>query len=133
MTVAVQLTREMARRLMPVVLLNDHGLMVRVINQIGVSALTWATDLAGPDGAGAARRLYNVLFTQQAPPPQWWSTPLGRAVAGTGFDPGFTVSGRAAADMLGVSRQQVRRRFEPGDIPVRAVLNELVGEPANDN
>lgn len=64
-----------------------------------------AADLTNPDVAvRTAAELVAALWTGD-PPPDWWTTDLGRAVAGAGGDD--PVSFGTAAAILGVSRGTV--------------------------
>jgi hypothetical protein len=71
------------------------------------------------------------------PPPEWWRTPVGRAIArSVGMDDAEAVSASVAAAMLGVSRGRVYALLNEGKLDhhpdggvVRAsVMQRLAGE-----
>ncbi|MGI5271828.1 hypothetical protein ACQEUU_21930 [Nonomuraea sp. CA-218870] len=103
-------------------------------------AATWAADLLGPDRSRAVHtgaRLIAVLYPGDAafdPPPEWWRTPLGRAIARrVGHPSADRVPYAVAGAMLGITRQGVhdlvrRGKLRPhpdGGVTTRSVRERL--------
>lgn len=77
------------------------------------------TVLTGNDDnsrADTAADLYAIVCgAHPEPPPEWWATPLGRAIATSiGRDDSDAVSAAIAGQMLGVSRTQIYRLADDG-------------------
>ncbi|PZG51540.1 hypothetical protein C1I98_08185 [Spongiactinospora gelatinilytica] len=83
----------------------------------------WADVLLGGDDEAAkllAIRLIAAVYPGDAPfdpPPGWWATPLGRAVARRAGHPGASaVPASVAAAMLGITRQGVHDLVRRGKL-----------------
>lgn len=111
-----------------------------VREQAGQQAAAWAADLLGPDHARAVHtgaRLIAVLYPGDAafdPPPEWWHTPLGRAIARrVGHPRTDHVSYAVAGAMLGITRQGVHdlvrrgklERHPDGGVTTRSIRERL--------
>jgi hypothetical protein len=86
----------------------------RLRELLEVKSRSWAEILCGADDQSAAFlaiRLVSALYPGDEPfdpPPAWWDTPLGRAVARrAGHPAAAAVSVPVAAAMLGITRQGV--------------------------
>ncbi len=67
--------------------------------------------------AETAQDVMMALWPHEDPPPEWWSTPVGRAVAASYGLPGAeAVSASVAAAMLGVSRGRVYQLLDGGKL-----------------
>lgn len=107
-------------------------------DRLRIEAEAWAAQLLGPDerqAGSAAARIIAVLFdgdTAFDPPDEWWSTPLGRAIAvRTGHPTAKAVSYATAGAMLGITRQGVHDLVKRGKLardPDGGVTAESVTE-----
>lgn len=79
-----------------------------------------AATLTGDDDHQAAEvcvDLIACLFPHSDPPPEWWRTPLGRALAASaGMDGSEAVSMSVAAAMLGVSPGRATQLADAGKL-----------------
>lgn len=79
-----------------------------------------AATLTGDDDRQAAEvcvDLITCLFPHSDPPPEWWRTPLGRALAASaGMDGSEAVSMSVAAAMLGVSPGRATQLADAGKL-----------------
>jgi hypothetical protein len=67
--------------------------------------------------AETAQDVMMALWPEEDPPPEWWSTPLGRAIAASYGLPGAeAVSASVAAAMLGVSRGRIYQLLGGGKL-----------------
>ncbi len=125
------------RLLDPLEILLEGDDAVAALRQIvRLRASRWAARLRDGDQQ-AAIRLVSTLYPGDRPfdpPAEWWSSPLGRAVAlGVGHPSARSVSYTVAGAMLGITRQGVhdlvRRgklpRHEDGGVPADAVRDRL--------
>ena len=90
----------------------------RIADRVGMLAhqLTSAEDEDRLAGA-QAQDVMMALWPHEDPPPEWWSTPVGRAVAASYGLPGAeAVSASVAAAMLGVSRGRVYQLLDAGKL-----------------
>ncbi|GAA2224438.1 hypothetical protein ACFY2R_25905 [Micromonospora olivasterospora] len=113
---ADQLVRLLAIRLLdPLEILLDGDESVTALRDlVRVRAGRWAERIVAGDDATAVGTVMRVIATLYpddgpfSPPPQWWGTPLGRAVAWrVGHPTATSVSYAVAGAMLGISRQGV--------------------------
>lgn len=75
-----------------------------------------AAALTDPDeSTGIAADLMACLWPHSDPPGDWWRTPLGMAVAGTGWG-SESVSMSAAASMIGVTGGRVTQLSDAGTL-----------------
>ncbi|MFG1946351.1 hypothetical protein [Nonomuraea sp. NPDC048826] len=117
-----------------------HGALRELRDQARHDAATWAADLLGPDRRRAVHtgaRLVAVLYPGDAafdPPPEWWRTPLGRAIARrVGHPAADRVPYAVAGAMLGITRQGVHdlvrrgklRQHPDGGVTTRSVRERL--------
>ncbi|GAB3446108.1 hypothetical protein GCM10027436_36240 [Actinophytocola sediminis] len=116
MDLAAALVRLVDTRIVdPLEILLESGAPVRDLReQLRIQAEVWAAQLLGPDDTLAVRtaaRLIAATFPGDEPfdpPPAWWRTPFGQAVARRVGHPGVVaVSFATAAAMLGITRQGV--------------------------
>ncbi|MGH8882459.1 MAG: hypothetical protein ACRD0P_34790, partial [Stackebrandtia sp.] len=96
------------------VLLDDADEVSALRGRLRIDAQAWAAQLLDGDPATAAAtaaRIVATLYVSDAPfapPPRWWATPLGRAIASrVGHPVAAGVSYATAAAMLGITRQGV--------------------------
>lgn len=67
--------------------------------------------------AETAQDIMCGLWPQADPPPEWWQTPLGRAVARSyGIGGSEAVSAAVAGSMLGVTRARVYQLLDDGKL-----------------
>lgn len=124
------------------ILLGDHvpQAAAELREQARREAVTWAAGLLGPDRPRAVHtgaRLISVLYPGDAafdPPPEWWRTPLGRAIARRlGHPSAERVPYAVAGAMLGITRQGVHdlvrrgklRRHPDGGVTTGSVRERL--------
>lgn len=129
------------------ILLEGDDAVDAVRQLVRVRAQRWAASLRGEDesaAATAAIRLVSSLYPGDRPfdpPAEWWSSPLGNAVAlAVGHPAAQSVSYAVAGAMLGITRQGVhdlvRRgklpRHRDGGVPPGAVRDRLRGRTTGD-
>ena len=93
-----------------------------------------AAQLTGGDARVAAATAIDIMamwWPESDPPGEWWSTPLGRAVAATTTAPG-SVTRTMAARILGVSQGRVTQLLtagrlveQDGGVSMRSVMDRL--------
>ena len=122
---AAELVRVLETRILdPLeILLDSDEPLGPVRARLRVQAEVWAAQLLGPDrerAAHTAARLIGMLFPGDAPfdpPPSWWRSALGRAVARSVGHPAATaVSYSTAGAMLGITRQGVHDLVKRGKL-----------------
>ena len=112
------------RLLDPLEILTGDDALVRPLRErIRADAETWAAQLLGPDDRSARHagaRLIGAFYPGDGPfemPAEWWSTPLGQAVARRiGHPERAAVSYPVAAAMLGITRQGVHDLVRRGKL-----------------
>ncbi|MGW1059284.1 hypothetical protein [Micromonospora rubida] len=113
---AAQLVRLLDVRLLdPLEILLDGDEAVAALRDlVRIRAGRWAERIIDGDDATAIGMVMRVVATLHpddgpfAPPPEWWGTPLGRAVAWrVGHPTAVSVSYAVAGAMLGITRQGV--------------------------
>ncbi len=95
-------------------------------------AILFAAQLLGPDRRVAAQTAIDLAsLLPDEIPPEWWTTPLGVAVART-YDPPQVVTQAEAARILGVTRAWVGSLVKrghldtaPGGVTLISVLERL--------
>lgn len=105
----------------------------QVRSQVEHRAQLWASILTSNNDREAAQTvidLMNALWPHADPPNDWWTTPLGHAVArSVGHPSAETISYSVAAAMLGCSKQYVAKLVRAGRLdrgPAGGVTSQSV-------
>jgi hypothetical protein len=93
MDASEQLELELVRRVRPLALLGQH-VVEEAIQRAMFDSPDWCDVLHGDDRQKAERAAAGIMdaLHPDGPPLDWWTTPLGRLIATTHYDPGRSVS-----------------------------------------
>lgn len=112
--IARQLAEELHLRLaLPCRSLLGHDIADLIDQRLNARIDAMAALLAGGDRNEAGELVIDIMTTLDNPTPEWWATPLGRAVARSTGDTEY-VSAREAASILQVDDSQISRWVKGG-------------------